>query len=265
MTDLKKIVLLTLIAILFPGVRSGFAARYIFDDEFNGNALSSSWIALNVYDNVNNERQCYVPSQITVKDGYLNSTAIAQKTICSNMIKSFASGAVVWAPPLSFKYGTVEYRAKFAGGKGTWPAIWLLGTDCQPDSAGVYNAKTCDWPHAGSNEIDITEVKFSNFIRPWQNVINPDGFWTTCQPHVSDVSQNFHKYAFTWTPHRLTWYIDDKKTCETTDPAFIPSTPMYLIINTSVGGNGASAIVKKSTLPQTTKVDYIRVSPLNSN
>ena len=145
------------------------AADYIFDDEFNGTSLSPSWMALDVYDNVNNERQCYVPSQITVSNGYLNSTAVAQVTKCfGSPPRHFASGAVVWAPPFTFKYGTIEYRAKFAGGKGTWPAVWLLGYKCQPAFPTIYNAKGCDWPREGANEIDLTEVKNGNFTRPMQ-------------------------------------------------------------------------------------------------
>jgi len=236
------------------------AADYILDDEFNTPSLSASWMPLDVYDNKNNERQCYTPSQVSVHDGYLNISTITQRTQCSGTVQSFASGAVVWAPSLSFTYGTVEYRAKFAGGKGTWPAIWLLGDQCHPNSPYIYNAPDCHWPQPGSNEIDLTEIQRSNFIRPGQNVINPAGTWAVCRPTVTDVSQNFHTYKFTWTPTSLTWWIDGVQTCQQTDRSYIPNTPMYMIINTAMGGNGASR-VNRATLPQTTQVDYIRVTP----
>lgn len=42
-------------------------------------------------------------------------------------------------------YGRFEIKAKLPGGRGTWPAIWMLPTD------GAYGA----WPNSG--EIDIME------------------------------------------------------------------------------------------------------------
>ncbi len=40
-----------------------------------------------------------------------------------------------------FTYGTVEFRAKMAGGQGTWSTVWLLGSNCQQtngsESAGL--------------------------------------------------------------------------------------------------------------------------------
>jgi hypothetical protein len=50
--------------------------------------------------------------------------------------------------------------------------------------------------------------------------------------------------------------IDGVTTCVLTSP--IPSTPMFMIIDTAVGGDGGGQIVN-STLPQTTQVDYVRV------
>jgi beta-glucanase (GH16 family) len=46
-----------------------------------------------------------------------------------------------------FTYGKVEVRAKLTTGAGTWPAIWMLGSD--------YATNT--WP--GCGEIDIMEYK----------------------------------------------------------------------------------------------------------
>jgi beta-glucanase (GH16 family) len=48
-----------------------------------------------------------------------------------------------------FTYGKVEVRAKLTTGAGTWPAIWMLGSD--------YATNT--WP--GCGEIDIMEHKGS--------------------------------------------------------------------------------------------------------
>jgi beta-glucanase (GH16 family) len=234
------------------------SATVLFYDDFSGTTLSSSWFALNVYSGVNNEQECYQPSQVTVNN-QLILTAIAQSVKCGGSTLPYTSGAVVWAPPLNFTYGTVEYQAKFAGGTGTWPAIWLLGHNCQPSAPTIYNANGCDWPQAGANEIDITEIKNGNFTQPYQNVINPSGGWITCQPTVTDVTKNYHVYGFKWTSTSLTWYIDGVQTCQVTDTSHIPSQPMYLIINVAVGGGGGGT-VNNATLPQSTYVNYVKVT-----
>ena len=58
-------------------------------------------------------------------------------------------------------------------------------------------------------------------------------------------------------PSSMTWQIDGVRTCQTT--SFVPTTPMFMIIDTAVGGVGGGA-VKNSTLPQTTEVDYVKVT-----
>ena len=44
-----------------------------------------------------------------------------------------------------FQYGRIEARAKLPSGAGTWPAIWMLGS----------NFEEVGWPETG--EIDIME------------------------------------------------------------------------------------------------------------
>jgi hypothetical protein len=243
------------------------ASTIIFYDNFAGTSLSSSWYAMNEFgDTSNSELQCYLPSQVAVND-MLTITTAATSVTCGtgNTPSSYASGRLVWANPISFTYGTVEYKVKFPGGSGTWPAVWLLGHDCQPISSiesGVQteiDANTCKWPGIGSNEIDITEIKEGDFTRPWQNVVNPAGSWITCQPSITDVTQNFHVYDFSWTNTSLTWSVDGVQTCQVRNSSYIPSTPMFLIINTAVGGSGGGQ-VSGSTLPQNMYVDYVKVT-----
>jgi beta-glucanase (GH16 family) len=237
------------------------SSTVIFYDDFTESTLSSQWLAMNTFGRSGNgELQCYVPTQDTLNGGYLVVTAIAQNTNCGRSA-NYAAGEVQW-PTFNFLYGTVEYRAKFAGGQGTWPAIWLLGLDCQttnPNAGGGGTANSCNWPQAGSNEIDITEIKNGDFTHPYQNVISPSGSWTTCQPTVTDVTQNYHVYDFTWTSTSLKWYIDGALTCTVTDSSHIPTQAMFLIINVAVGGNGGGS-VNNSTLPQSMYVDYVQVT-----
>jgi beta-glucanase (GH16 family) len=162
---------------------------------------------------------------------------------------------VQWSS-FNFTYGTVEYRAKMAGGQGPWPAIWLLGWNCQQSNVlSADNTGACNWPQPGSNEIDITEILGSTHTSVNQQVHSTNNN-NGCTGVTSDTSQNFHVYQLVWTSSSLVWKIDGNTTCSLSSN--IPSTPMFMIINTAVGGSGGS--ISNSSLPQTMQVDYVKVT-----
>jgi beta-glucanase (GH16 family) len=239
-------------------------APSIFDDEFAGPTLSSAWTAVaGPGDPSNSEQECYSPQNVTVTGGVLQEMAeVGSVSNCycppqSTNSCGYVSGAVQWSS-LSFTYGTVSVRAKLAGGQGTWPAIWLLGSDCQ---SPTWLQNNCSWPAPGSNEIDVAEILQSNLtaVNEQIHTENSSGTFESpgCTATTSDVSQNWHVYTLIWAPGSLTWEIDGVQTCQIT--SYVPTTPMFLIINTAVGGAGAGT-VQNSTLPQTTEIDYVRVT-----
>ena len=226
-----------------------------FSDEFNGSSLDTSkWVALDRSgDSSNQEVGCYAPDHAGVSGGVL--TLRTDVAACPDG-RSYTSGAIQMRS-FSFTYGTVEFRSKEAGGVGTWPAEWLLGANCQQTNvASADNTPPCAWPNPGSDEIDIAEI-FSYDHTMVNEQIHSGSNQDRCLPHVSDVTQNWHTYQLVWAPGSLVWKIDGVTTC--TKTAGIPSTPMFLIINTAVGGIGGGT-VDASTLPQTHQVDYVRVS-----
>src|SRR4029077_13675799 len=98
--------------------------QYSFDDEFNGGSLdTNAWVALNrPGDRSNNEQQYLLPSNVSVSGGNL---AITSKVDFSQRGYKYTSAMIQWKS-FNFTYGTVEFRAKMAGGTGTWPSVWLL-------------------------------------------------------------------------------------------------------------------------------------------
>jgi beta-glucanase (GH16 family) len=230
-------------------------ANVIFFDDFKGTTLDTAWTALNINGNVGNgEQQCYIPSEVSVSGDNLVLTTQQQTVVCTRGgTYNYAAGAV-FQTSFNFQYGTVEYRAKMAGGQGTWPAIWLLGSDCQ----GPLIANDCPtWPNLGSEEIDLTEVKGGNLTDPTFNALAASGGWQTCDPSgISDVSQNYHVYKFVWTQSAETLYIDGAQKCQFTSN--IVRSNMFMIINIAMGGSGGS--INNSTLPQSTYVDYVKIT-----
>jgi beta-glucanase (GH16 family) len=243
--------------------RSASDVATIFDDEFSGHTLPTTWSVAQGSNQSNAERECYRPGNVSVSGGFLNETAVVGRTCgaycppTSTNLCPFISGGVQWAN-FSFTYGTVTVRAKFAGGIGAWPAIWLLGSNCQQPS---WLTSTCDWPSPGSDEIDIAEILGSNDRRVNEAIHTEDSYGSDvdprCEPLVSAANKQWHTYSLIWAPDSLTWKIDGVQTCQMTTS--IPTTPMFLIINTAVGGTGAGR-VEPSTLPQTTEIDYVRVT-----
>lgn len=57
-------------------------------------------------------------------------------------------------------------------------------------------------------------------------------------PSLTDASQNWHIYSLVWEVGRLQWLIDGSVTCTVTSN--VPNTPMFLIMETAVGGAGGA-------------------------
>lgn len=212
----------------------------------------------------NSELECYKFAQSTVSGGTLVLTAAVQSVTCNQygaaggiVSHSYASGEVYSVPV--FLYGTFVYRAKFAGGAGPWPAIWMEGWTCHPQMPGEPGLN-CNWPNPGANELDLTEVQSGAGTQPFQNSFDSStAVESTCRPTVTDVTANYHIYTFTWTPTSITWLVDGSQTCQFTTSTLIPKQPMMLIMNVAVGGS-LGGTVNNGTLPQSTTVDYMRVT-----
>src|SRR5665647_408879 len=107
--------------------------KLVWSDEFNYNGLpdSSKW-SFETGGNGwgNNELEYYTEkdtSNAIVKDGHL--MIIARKQHKEN--REYTSARLVTKNKADFKYGRIEVRAKVPAAAGTWPAIWMLGTNIE--------------------------------------------------------------------------------------------------------------------------------------
>lgn len=168
----------------------------------------------------------------------------------------YTSASVVTKGKAEWKYGRIEVRAKLPGGRGTWPAIWMMPND------GMR------WPNKG--EIDIMEnvgyeadVIHANIHTEAYNHVkgtNKGAKITVDKPHES-----FHVYGVEWTPERMGFFVDKSRYFtyqnEKTGPAVWPfDKPFYLILNIAIGGSwGGRKGVDADAFPQRMEVDYVRV------
>jgi len=110
----------------------------------------------------------------------------------------YTSASITTMGLAQWKYGRIEIKAKLAGGRGLWPAIWMLGENWQL-------GKGVAWPKCG--EIDILEhvgfEKDSVYAVVHTQAYN--GIHNT-QPKKSIFINNayakFHIYTIEWTSEK---------------------------------------------------------------
>lgn len=204
---------------------------------------------------VNGEAEYYSNSINNVKIADGNLYIIARKENMGG--RSYTSGRINTENKGYWTYGRFEIKAKLPGGKGSWPAFWMLGHECD---------KHGGWPNCG--ELDIAEYAGKN-----PNVVNSTlhdqnfNYKLKNNPHgsatLSDVSNEFHVYALEWFKDRVDFYMDTAKvlTFKNTGkgagdwPYF---NPQYIILNEALGG-GYGGTIDNAIFPTQWVIDYVRV------
>lgn len=156
----------------------------------------------------------------------------------------------------------IEIKAKLPFGKGIWPALWLMGT----------NISEVGWPKCV--EFDIME-----FVGHTPGTIHANLHWwdtTSAQSNkhasrgnqikLDDIHTNYHVYGLERRGDSISVFVDDKYYFSMRSPQTAYSNsfkgPLYLLINTAVGGEWGGPI-DDSIFPQKYFVDYVRVYKLD--
>ena len=233
--------------------------KLVWSDEFNYTGLpdSTKW----TYDLGgdgwgNNEMEYYTANRkenARVEHG--NLVVDARKEDMGG--KQYTSARLLTKGKADWTYGRIEVRARLPRGKGTWPAIWMLGSKTP-----------MQWPDDG--EIDIMEhvgfdpgmIHASIHCKAYNHII---GTQKTAVITVADCMDSYHVYGMQWDAEHIEISVDGKKyfsfSNEHKDYASWPfSQPMHLLLNVAVGGNwGGQKGVDQSVFPQQMLVDYVRV------
>jgi len=245
--------------------------KLVWADEFEYSGLpdSTKWnYDIGGHGWGNNEKQFYLEKSLEnsfVKDRKLHIAAL--KKAYKN--SEYTSARLTTYNRFLIQYGKIEVMAKLPGGKGTWPAIWML-----PETI---RTKEEEWPLCG--EIDIMEhvgndpnmvhvslhSKLYNHIKKTQ---------ITHFERLKDVFNEFHLYGFEWTTDNIKFYIDNKLFYEakkgengkvTTNEGWPFDKPYYLILNLAIGGNWGGE-VDNTIFPVEMQVDYVRMyQKINNN
>jgi beta-glucanase (GH16 family) len=166
----------------------------------------------------------------------------------------YTSARLVTKGRMTVRHGLVTARVKVPGGRGIWPAFWMLGADI--DTAG--------WPACG--EIDVMEC-FGTDPRTVQGTVHGPGYagrdGVSGRHHAAaDLADDFHDYAVRWEPESVTWLFDGTPYHRVT-PADLPGPwrfehDFYLLLNVAVGGS-FSVPPDATDFPRTMLVDSVTV------
>jgi beta-glucanase (GH16 family) len=170
----------------------------------------------------------------------------------------YTSASLTTRGKAAWTYGRIEVRAKLPSARGTWPAIWTLGTNI--DKVG--------WPASG--EIDIMEfvgfdpgvIHANIHVKKYNHAMNTGkGDRIT----IPDASTAFHVYAMEWDHDHIDFFVDKQKYFtfrnEGTGPDAWPyDKDQYLILNLAIGGAwGGQKGIDDAAFPQRYLIDYVRV------
>ncbi len=151
---------------------------------------------------------------------------------------AFTSGLISSQPTFSQRYGYFEIRAKLPGGKGLWPALWMLPADQT-------------WPP----EIDIME-SIGDPAKVYASTHSKAEATFTKALSLPDAG--FHTYGLSWDAQHVTWFIDGRAVASKATPADMHK-PMFLIANLAVGGQWPGSPDASTRFPAVFAIQYIRV------
>lgn len=183
----------------------------------------------------NNELQYYTEGEnVEVRDGLL----VIEARMEQHDRMAYTSTRLVSRTKGDWLYGRVEVRARIPGGRGTWPAIWMLPTDWE------YGR----WPASG--EIDIMEhVGYEPGVV--HGTVHTDrynhmkGTQQGDSVRVADATEEFHVYAVEWLPDRIRFFVDGEQyfrfapSIYVLDPTYREwpfDRRFHLVMNIAVGG-----------------------------
>lgn len=253
--------------------------RLVWSDEFDRDGAPdvANWTYEHGFVR-NRELQWYQPQNAEVRDGVLvitgkkehvdspNYQAGATSWQKNRKSAEYTSSSVISKGLREFRYGYFEIRARIPASRGSWPAIWLLGSkkDYGWPSCGeidimefyprkghaMLHANACWGNDEGGSVWDSAEVPYAEFTRT-------DSLWAT----------RFHIWGMEWTEQKIDLYLDGRlmnsidlsrtvngKHGRNENPFH---KPMYLLLNLAMGSTGGT--IDEQALPMRYEVDYVRV------
>lgn len=235
--------------------------KLIWSDEFStdGPVSAVNWIHETVPpDNgnwYNGEKQHYTDrtDNSYVSDGTLKIVAKRETYTAYGTQKLYTSARL--NSKFNFTYGRLEVRAKLPKGSGTWPAIWMLGS----------NISTVGWPACG--EIDVME-HWGHIPGEVSSATHTPSCSGGCAnvrvgaTQLNDYDIEFHVYSLEWTKESLRFLIDGVfkyayKPAVKNDNTWPFTADQFIILNVAMGGSWFT--IDPNFTESAMEIDYVRI------
>ncbi len=264
-----------------PSVSGLKVGALTFDDEFTSLSISDAltrdghnWYSQSIYCcGVALGKVSSTPTPFNpIPGGGLDIRAQTSPGWTSGTIASAAADGTGF----SQKYGYFEFKAKMAGGAGSWDAIWLVNYASgsyppgKPWTGGHIIPNPDGSALNGAGEIDLNEY-YGGYLTTGGCAVNKQ--WnitlhayttqgvgtqlvTKAPCAASDLSADYHVYGMLWTATTLTFYLDGAQVWQTPTPPAMNS-PYYMILNLGMRTPAGA------TSPLDLDFSYVRVWALN--
>lgn len=215
----------------------------------------------------NRELQYYTNKNVGLKNGlkiYGKKENIKNDLYDSNSddwrknreIAEYTSSSINTKGKFEFQYGIMEVKAKIPTADGSWPAIWLMGSEEE---------------HPYCDEVDVMEYYlYDNVPAILANFMysnNGEYNWSTKSVALDyfknkdiDWENKFHIWKLDWQEDCMKIYIDDELINELNIGNIKGDKfkkKYYILLNLAIGKRGLKP--KNSDMPLIYEIEYVRV------
>ena len=178
---------------------------------------------------------------------------------------AYTSGALETYGLAEWTYGKFEVRAKVPGGRGTWPAAWMLGSS-------IYQGTP--WPLCG--EIDIMEY-VGYLPKTLHQTVHTQAFNHTkgtqrgASREYTNATAAFHTYTVEWDKDKVVFSIDGDQLLVFKNDGqgkehWPFDAPHFILLNYAMGGAwGGVEGIDPQAFPSQFLVDWVRVYQKTEN
>ncbi len=247
--------------------------RLTLDENFEGPLNPRIWMDRELWDDASLGVSLFESSNISVRDGKLIITTIRKPGKNKRGDEfAFSSGLIQSFGKFAQAYGYFEARMAMPEAKGLWPAFWLMPDRGKGDIARWWlNGRRSTYIQTGVNngftgkgmEIDIMEHLTIWGPNKFHAAIHWDGYGKDHKKvektfDVPPSPDGWRIFGLHWRPNLLVWFVDNKEVYRIENDR-VADVPMYILLNTSVGGWHGNHPDPDTKLPATTAVDWVRV------
>ncbi|MBR4099420.1 MAG: glycoside hydrolase family 16 protein [Clostridia bacterium] len=293
---------------------TGITYNLVWNDEFTGkNINKNKWCYPNAFTDSKYTQMLLLTEDqdsdvIGVSDGFLKMNAKRYYSSGNSQIQYATAKAFGTQDTMNLRYGYVEMRAKVPYKKGAFGAFWAIGKPSltpartrnyyvEIDFFECFGSQNEIWPNVHKWYDKANPVSHSHIYPTWNTVVGNTKYGKYTFDNYQNLSDEYHLYAFEWTPKFIKMYVDGKSyatfdieksfdahltngTDETYKNVLLPAEKnnmdgfhdyIYLLWQNLIYTpdlNDASVAVNKNTeFPFEYWIDYVRVyqDPNNAN